>query len=66
MSAGDFFMELFEWSAPTGGALRTYDFGYTHFCVDVSDIDAEHERLAALGMTFVHPSAVRFGRMSSV
>ena len=32
-----------------------YRNGYTHFCVDVTDIEAEAERLANLGMTFDRP-----------
>jgi glyoxylase I family protein len=69
MKAGNCYIELFEWSAPFGGVVpprNAYDFGYTHFMVDVSDIDSEYDRLSALGMTFVHPSAVRFGDAASV
>ncbi|MET7998933.1 VOC family protein [Amycolatopsis sp. NPDC005232] len=69
MKAQNCFIELFEWSSPAGGPLsprKANDFGYTHFMIDVSDIDAEYDRLAELGMTFVHPSAVRFGNNASV
>lgn len=69
MKAHNCFIELFQWSSPAGGTLaplKPTDFGYTHFMIDVSDIDAEYERLSALGMTFVHPSAVRFGNNASV
>ena len=66
LRAANCFIELFQWSAPEGGPLRPYDFGYTHLCVDVTDIDAEYARLSGLGMTFVHPSPVRFGSMASV
>lgn len=69
MKAYNCFIELFEWSSPSGetlAPLKPYDFGYTHFMIDVSDIDAEYERLSKLGMTFVHPSAVRFGNYASV
>lgn len=69
MKAGNCFIELFEWSAPKGGPLRPLrpiDFGYTHFCVSVVDIDQEYDRLAALGMTFVHPAAVKTGPYGSV
>ena len=69
LKAHNCFIELFEWSSPPVGGpapLKPNDFGYTHFMVDVSDIDAEYERLSELGMTFVHPSAVRFGNNASV
>ncbi|GGJ67157.1 VOC family protein [Streptomyces brasiliensis] len=69
MRAHNCFIELFQWSSPAGttlAPLKANDFGYTHFMVDVTDIDAEYERLAELGMTFVHPSAVRFGNNASV
>lgn len=62
-------IELFQWSAPEGGEsrpLKPYDFGYTHFAVDVSNIDEEYRRLSGLGMTFVHPAPVRFGDVASV
>lgn len=69
MKAGNCFIELFEWSAPKGRPLqplRPNDFGYTHFCVAVSDIDREYDRLADLGMRFVHTSAVKSGPYGSV
>ncbi|GAB3444212.1 VOC family protein [Actinophytocola sediminis] len=69
MRTSNAFVELFEWSSPEGEPLRPlrpHDYGYTHFCVDVTDIDAEYERLTGLGATFVHPSPVRMGDMASV
>lgn len=69
MRAPNCFVELFEWHSPDDGtppSQKANDLGYTHFMVDVSDVDAEYERLSALGMTFVHPSAVRFGNNASV
>lgn len=69
MKAGTCFIELFEWSAPKGNPLqplRPIDFGYTHFCVDVADIDKEYQRLSELGMTFVYPEPVRAGPYGSV
>lgn len=57
LRAGDnFFLELFEFSAPDPGPLDTnrpvVKYGYTHFCFEVSDIAAVHKRLAAAGMRF--------------
>ncbi len=69
LRAGNCYIEMFQWSAPRGrdrGPLAPYDFGYTHSCVDVADIDQEFERLSALGMTFAHPSPVHNGPRASV
>ena len=59
LKAGNAYLELFEYSSPIPrGADPTRspsDHGYTHFCLDVTDIDAEHERLMAGGMTFHSP-----------
>jgi glyoxylase I family protein len=55
MRAGTCYLELFEFSSPEPSstrALRPFDKGYTHFCVDVTDIEHEVERLKTLGMTF--------------
>jgi catechol 2,3-dioxygenase-like lactoylglutathione lyase family enzyme len=56
LKAGNAYLELFEYSAPTprpGDPTRPpSDHGYTHLCLDVVDIDTEHARLSANGMTF--------------
>ena len=52
------FLELFAYSTPEArvfGPLRPSDRGYTHFCLEVVDIDAEWERLSKAGMTFPGP-----------
>lgn len=52
------FLELFEYLEPRGSKLadaRLCDPGYTHFCLAVTDIDAEFERLHRLGMKFHGP-----------
>jgi catechol 2,3-dioxygenase-like lactoylglutathione lyase family enzyme len=57
LKAGNCFLEMFEFYTPQGRdapPLQPQDRGYTHFCVDVTDIAAERERLGKLGMTFVH------------
>jgi catechol 2,3-dioxygenase-like lactoylglutathione lyase family enzyme len=69
MKAHNCFIELFEWADPVGDhrePLKANDLGYTHFMVDVEDIEAEYERLSALGMTFVGPAPVRFGNNASI
>jgi catechol 2,3-dioxygenase-like lactoylglutathione lyase family enzyme len=58
LRAGNAYLELFEYSSPTPRAVdpaspsTPSDHGYTHFCIDVIDIDAEYARLSASGMTF--------------
>jgi catechol 2,3-dioxygenase-like lactoylglutathione lyase family enzyme len=69
MKAGNCHLELFQWSAPVGRPLQPLnanDFGYTHFSVSVVDIEAEYQRLSALGMKFVHPSPVKSGSSQAV
>ena len=57
--AGNCYLELFRYSnpVPDDGAPpgEPYTNGYTHFCVDVTEIEREVERLAKLGMTFDRP-----------
>lgn len=55
LRAGTCYLELFEYSAPppeSDRPLRPYDRGYTHFCVDVTDIASDIEYLKTCGMTF--------------
>jgi glyoxylase I family protein len=69
MKTGNCFIELFEWQAPgvrEAEPLRPTDLGYTHFCVDVSDIESEYRRLTVLGMRFVHPEPVEAGPYKSL
>jgi catechol 2,3-dioxygenase-like lactoylglutathione lyase family enzyme len=57
--AGNCYLEIFQYSAPppddSMAARHPYEHGYTHFCVDVTDIEAEVERLKTVGMTFDRP-----------
>ncbi|WP_329072073.1 VOC family protein [Amycolatopsis sp. NBC_01480] len=56
---GNAYIELFEYASPEPGpgdpARRVCDPGLTHLCFDVTDLDAEYERLVAAGMTFHCP-----------
>lgn len=56
---GNAFLELFEFRHPVGKASvpdrPVCDQGITHFCIMVDDIDAEYERLSALGVVFHCP-----------
>jgi catechol 2,3-dioxygenase-like lactoylglutathione lyase family enzyme len=69
LRAGTCYLEMFEFSAPeprSAQPLRPFDKGYTHFCVDVTDIEQEYVRLTALGMTFGHPSPIDVGHVKTV
>ena len=69
LRAGTCYMELFQFSAPepvSTRPLRPFDKGYTHFCVDVTNIEYEYERLRALGMTFGHPHPLDAGHVKTI
>jgi glyoxylase I family protein len=69
LRAGTCYLELFQFSAPAPEStrpLRPSDKGYTHFCVDVTDIEHEYERLKTLGMTFGHPLPIDAGHVKTV
>lgn len=66
LKAGNCYLEMFEYASPPARdaeALRPHDHGYTHFCVDVTDIAAEMKRLAGLGMTFPEPEPIDTGEV---
>ena len=50
------YLEFFEYQSPTpepkDPAYPPNNHGYTHFCIDVTDIDAEYERLTNAGVKF--------------
>lgn len=54
LRAANVYLELFEYFTPKGGKgpQRPYDRGYTHFCVDTDDIEADFQRLLDAGMSF--------------
>jgi glyoxylase I family protein len=69
LRAGNCYLELFEFIAPQPSSthpLNPYDKGYTHFCVDVTDIEQEYERLRGLGMVFGHPHPVDMGHVKTI
>jgi glyoxylase I family protein len=69
LKAGNCYLEMFEYASPPprdAGAARPHDFGYTHFCVDVTNIAEEMERLAALGMTFPEPAPIDTGEVKFI
>ena len=69
LQAGTCYMELFEYSAPAPNVtapLQPFDKGYTHFCVDVTDIETEFERLKELGMSFSQPAPIDMGHVKTI
>jgi len=67
--AGNCCIELFEYSKPAPTVtkpLQPYDKGYTHFCVDCTDIENEYTRLKGLGMTFNQPGPIDVGIVKSI
>lgn len=69
MRAGTCYIELFEFQAPQpdmAAPKRPYDKGYTHFCVDVTDIETEFTRLQGLGMTFGHHEPIDMGHVKTI
>jgi glyoxylase I family protein len=56
LRAGNCFIELFEFRSPAPKPAdpdrQVNDHGYTHLCLHVRDLDAEYQRLRALGMAF--------------
>ncbi|GGC37094.1 hypothetical protein GCM10011371_25660 [Novosphingobium marinum] len=69
LKAGTCYLEVFEYSSPPareGEPLRPNDHGYTHFCVDVTDIETEYERLKGEGMTFAKDSPMDMGEIKAV
>jgi catechol 2,3-dioxygenase-like lactoylglutathione lyase family enzyme len=69
MRAGSCYIEMFEFAAPAPSSsepLNPFDKGYTHFCIDCTDIDEEYTRLSGLGMTFGAPAPIDMGHVKSV
>ncbi len=59
LRAGNACVELFQYATPppkpSDSNRPVCDHGITHLCLQVSDIDAEYERLKAAGMRFHCP-----------
>jgi catechol 2,3-dioxygenase-like lactoylglutathione lyase family enzyme len=69
LRCGTCYMELFQYSAPAPAitkALNPQDKGYTHFCVDVTEIEKEFERLKSLGMKFTQPGPIDVGHVMTI
>ena len=69
LRAGSCYLEMFQYSSPAPTVtqpLKPYDRGYTHFCVDVTDIEEEYLRLRNLGMSFGHPQPLEAGHVKTI
>lgn len=69
LKAGSCYMELFQFEAPNPKSpdpKEPFDKGYTHMCIDVTDIEKEVERLKGLGMTFGAGAPIDMGHVKSV
>jgi catechol 2,3-dioxygenase-like lactoylglutathione lyase family enzyme len=63
------YLELFEYFSPPprdAGPAQPNDHGYTHFCVEVTDIEGEFARLEGLGMTFTAEKPLDLGYVKAV
>ncbi|MCE2391313.1 MAG: VOC family protein [Proteobacteria bacterium] len=56
LRVGSSIVELYQWTSPEprprDPEQRVCDHGITHICLDVTDIDAEYERLKSAGVEF--------------
>jgi len=69
LRAGTCYLELFQYSAPPATndkPLRPSDHGYTHFCVDVTEIEKDIAHLKACGMTFNDRDFVDVGHVKTI
>ncbi len=69
MRAGTCYLELFQYSAPAPASLepkRPYDRGYTHFCIDVSDMENDIVHLQKCGMTFNNRDFIDVGHVKTI
>jgi glyoxylase I family protein len=69
LRAGTCYLEMFQYSAPESDIarpLRPYDRGYTHFCIDVTDIENDIAHLRKCGMTFNDREFVDVGHVKTL
>jgi catechol 2,3-dioxygenase-like lactoylglutathione lyase family enzyme len=69
VKVGNAFIELWQFRNPAprprDPEWRVSDLGYTHICLQVQDIGAEHQRLSTAGMRFVG-APVSYGTMAAI
>lgn len=69
LRAGTCYLEMFQYSAPAPEVvkpLRPSDRGYTHFCIDVTDMENDIEFLKTCGMTFNERDFVDVGHVKTL
>lgn len=69
LRSGTVYFEIFQYSAPapnTTEPKRPNDRGYTHFCIDTDDIEADMPKLKAAGMTFNDRDFVDMGHVKTL
>lgn len=69
LKAGNCYLEIFQYEAPPARdapPLRPNDRGYTHFALDVTDIDTEFRRLQDAGMVFAHVELMDTGDIKAL
>jgi len=69
LRAGTCYIELFEYSAPPPASpdpKRPNDRGYTHFCIDVTEMEKDIEHLRKCGMTFNERDFVDVGHVKTI
>ena len=69
LRAGTCYLELFEYSAPPPESLnpqKPHDRGYTHFCVDVPEMETDIVFLKSCGMTFNERDFVDVGHVKTI
>jgi len=69
LRAGTCYLELFQYSAPPPESpkpQRPHDLGYTHFCVDVTEIEKDIPFLISSGMTFNDREFVDVGHVKTI
>ncbi len=69
LRAGTCYIEMFQYSAPAPEVerpLKPSDRGYTHFCVDVTDIENDIPFLEKCGMTFNDREFVDVGHVKTL
>ncbi|MBL4826226.1 MAG: VOC family protein [Spongiibacteraceae bacterium] len=69
LRAGTCYLEMFQYSAPAPESTapkKPYDKGYTHLCIDVTEIEMEFKRLKGLGMRFGQPAPIDVGHVKTI
>lgn len=69
LKAGNLYLEVFEFRQPSPVSAepkRPQDKGYTHFCIDTTDIEAAMPHLRAAGMDFKGREPVDCGTIKTL